>query len=449
MIGKQFVYADVRLSEDRATAYFDYTVETDSETFDLTESLKFPAPLPQTGLTDKLLRALHLALGISYYKTFIPPSIEHPYLMSESEAGFWNEVFQNGLGEFLFINKLGIDDLAKFHAQDGKNIEDLQEFDWQESALLGIGGGKDSIVAGELLKELGIQTTGFVLATGNNTGQAAEVAEVMQVGLLQVERKLDRQILEMNKLDGAYNGHVPISLVFALIGCLLASTENARYVIVANEASASIPQTEGANGAVNHQWSKSLEFERMFQDFIHTYVCSELTYFSIIRPLNSVAIAKLFSAYPKYFEVFTSDNSVFRIVQGERDHPRWSLESPKTLSSFILLGPWLTDDQLLSVFGRNLLDYEELANLLLELLGESDEKVLDCVGTPEELRLSLSLLDKQERFQATALMQLAKNKGLLSAESSDWQSLLALEDEHALPNNLQEKIVTVLKEKIS
>jgi hypothetical protein len=214
----KFIYENIRLDDTRQLISFDYTIETESEVYNLTETLKMPASLPDSSTVDRVLRALHIALGISYYKTYLPPTIDHAYSMTSEEAEFWNSVFKNGLGEFLFKNGLSAERLAKFTEQTGQIVPGVEDdINWQETALLGIGGGKDSIVAGELLKELGIPTSGFVLATGENRGQAQAVADVMQIEMLGVERRIDPQILELNRRADTYNGHIPISLIFALI----------------------------------------------------------------------------------------------------------------------------------------------------------------------------------------------------------------------------------------
>ncbi len=443
MTGIKFIYKQFRTSPDRREFFFEYTVVTNEQTFERQESLLFENPIPDGPTSGKILRAMHLALGVSYYKTFLPPEIEHPYAMDEAEAEFWNTVFKNGLGEFLYKNGLKPEQIAKFSAQSGQNIAEstYEPTAWQESALLGIGGGKDSIVAGEILKSMNIPTEGFVLATGSNTGQAETVAETMQVGIQKVQRFLDAQVFEFKKMPGTYHGHVPISLIFALSGCLLASVKGSRYVIVANEASSSIPQVEHAGMSINHQWSKSIEFEKLFQDFVHQNIASELDYFSLIRPLTSLAVAKIFAKLPQYFEVFTSDNSLFKIEQGEREHPRWSKQSSKSLSSFILLAPWMSDEDLGRTFGRNFLDQTELEPLLINLLG-AGTPVLDCVGTPEELQTCLGLLHEQGRFSDNVLMRVAINEGLV-AENPDQQLQEALElrSNETLPAELRPQII--------
>lgn len=447
MLGKQFVYTSYDVDNERTLLTFRYQIITDEQQFDLNETLKLQKPLPDTPAIQNTLRALHIALGVSYYKAYIPPEIIHPYGMGSGEADFWNTVFEHGLGEFLYTNKLSADRLAHFQQQEGHEQPAPSTEQLQATAMLGVGGGKDSIVAGELLKKLNTPTTGFVLATLTNRGQTQAVVEKMGVDLSAVERRLDPQILQINAMPGAYNGHVPISLIFALVGCLLALQNSSMYVVVANEASASIPHVTTSDGSVNHQWSKSFAFETLFQAYVHEHISPQLQYVSLIRQLSSVAVAKLFAKFPDYFETFTSDNSLFKIKPEQREHPRWSSDSPKSLSSYILLAPWMSDDDLLRAFGRDFLDKQDSEDMLLALLGAADNVVLDCVGTPAELVLSLSLLNQQNRAQDSQLMRTAKDRGLLLAQDTDntLATHLALSDEHALPPQLQQQLEPLLE----
>jgi hypothetical protein len=445
MIGQEFIYDTVEWSQDRREATFRFTIRTDEQSFRLSESIAFAETIPDSYEAAQLERALHLALGMSYYKAFIPPVITHAYAMTDVEASFWNTVFKNGYGEFLYKNRLSYNQLAQFTKQDGNKIDrNKKRQKLEEKALLGIGGGKDSIVAGELLKAIGVPVTGFVLATGEVLGQTQQVSDVMEIQLLAIKRQIDRQIMGINKLEGARNGHIPISFIFGLIGAMTALSSNSAYVIVANEASSSIPQTTHGDMEVNHQWSKSIEFERLFQDYIHTYVSSGLHYFSAIRPLPTLAVAKLFVTYPKYFEVFTSDNSLFRVMPTERTHPRWSQDSSKSLSSFILLAGLLTEEQLDTIFGHNFLNDASLIASFSAIMGENGQVVLDCVGTPAELRASLKRAQERDRFSNTILMDYAVEHGLLE-ETIPYKTLEILEP-HAFPHKLESKLLALLEE---
>jgi hypothetical protein len=450
MADSSFIYKDFVIAPDTQTVSFTYVIRHDDTSYQLSEQLAFPLPLTESNQMQAALRALHLALGISYYKTFMSPTIEHPYAMAENEATFWNDVWRNGLGEFLYINKLDPNKLARFTAQAGTDYPHASAAaPLEPTVLLGIGGGKDSIVSGELLKQLNLPFSGFVMATGEQLGQTKAVAETMDIPLFAIGRKLDTRLLELQELPDAYKGHVPISLIFGLVGTVLAIASGANYVAVGNEASASIPRIRGAFGNVNHQWSKSFAFEEAFQSFVHQHISPDITYFSTIRPLTSVGVAKLFSQHSKYFTVFTSDNSVFRIDPAKRPNARWSLESPKTLSSFILLAPWLSEADLMSAFGRNMLAESMLETLFLELTGQQGEPPLDCVGTIEELTLSLRLLVSQKKFVGSTLLDTAQRRGMLDVSDKELvtqlHAMLELQFEQAFPRILKDKLIALLQ----
>ncbi len=447
----EFIYTAFNVSGDRRTVVFEYCLRHTGAEHSFSESLTFPVPLKDTPEQIRSLRSLHLALGISYYKIFVPPVVTHPYAMDDTEAGFWNTVWRHGLGQFLYDNNLTADKLARFTAHDGQQFEGTTADNEATGAFLGLGGGKDSIVAGELLKATGTAIRGFVMATGEALGQAGEVAKVMDIPLQAVERRLDIHLSEVDKAPDAYHGHVPISLIFALVGTALAIATDTAYVMVANEASASIPQLEHEGQTINHQWSKSFEAEQAIQQYIQRLIDPRVTYFSAIRRLTSIGVAKLFANYPQYFEVFTSDNTVFRIDPARRPSGRWSLESPKSLSSYVLLAPWLSDGNVRRIFGIDFLNEVSLAQLFLEMTGTEGHPPLDCVGTPEELILSMNLLARDGRYGDKALMQLARERGII--HEADWdellQKLLQLQADEALPAKLRDTIANLLQQGLS
>src|SRR6056297_1011775 len=157
MTGQSFYFVRTSWNEARTTLSCDYKIVTDEDEFQLTETLEFPAKIPENSASKRIVKALHLALGISYYKAFVPPAVVHPYKMDVAEAAFWNTVYKKGLAEFLYKNNLSASLLAEFKEQDGVDLGEVDISELKNTALLGLGGGKDSIVAGELLKELEIK----------------------------------------------------------------------------------------------------------------------------------------------------------------------------------------------------------------------------------------------------------------------------------------------------
>lgn len=94
MTNSVFSYEDFVISTDRKEVLFNFTILKDDERHSFTEKYRFDIALVDCQETYRLLRALHMASGISYYKIFVSQEIEHPYAMSTREADFWNTVFR-------------------------------------------------------------------------------------------------------------------------------------------------------------------------------------------------------------------------------------------------------------------------------------------------------------------------------------------------------------------
>jgi hypothetical protein len=189
----------------------------------------------------------------------------------------------------------------------------------------------------------------------------------------------------------------------------------------------------------------------MMQDYIHSYVSADMWYFSAIRPLTSVAVAKIFSHYPQYFEYFTSDNYAFRVSKDARPPERWSLESPKSLSSFILLSAWLSEADLHIIFGRNFLAEPSLEEMFFSLTGISGDQPLDCVGTPEELRASLGEAYRKGTFKDSILMLTGLHYDIIAKDhvlEPSAEKFLKVSSEQSFPPSISDALVSKITEVI-
>ncbi len=443
-----FTFDTFEIAQDSQTLHFTYKITLrDGTEHELTEIIKLPVVIeaPRHRLITKLLQNLHLALGISYYKIFLPPQIIQPYKLDKTAADFWNNVYREGLAEFLYENSLHPESVAEFAVTPdyAEAEEPLPKDTLREEVILAIGGGKDSLVGGEILRDIDIPMVGYTLGTGDHLGQAQSVANAMQTPLLGVERTLDPKIFELNQAEGSLNGHVPISMIFAFVGLLLCVVTGRKYMVVNNEASASIPNTTWQGMVINHQWSKSAHFEQLLQNFVHTQLYEDLHYFSVIRPMSSVAVCKATATYPQYLKVFTSCNLVFRIDPARRPNGRWCGQCAKCVSSFILFLPWLNTAQMHDVFGANFLNDGNKERLFLELCGLEGHKPLDCVGTPEELVLSLNLAAEQKKLENAVLMKLAYTKEIIHKDNwaGKLSSTLQLKPEQYFPPRIEDQLL--------
>jgi len=390
-----FSFVSRELSSDAREALFRYEIRfSDREPIPLTERIVFPEAAStdgiDPGLLDAALDAAHLMLGVSYYKLYVPPVIETARPLSPEQATFWNTVYRKGLGEFCYRNRIDPRHLAAFPFQ---GVVPVQGYDIRRKnrSLLGIGGGKDSIVAGEILKDNGEDFAGLLIETalGEPKGYdiADRVAVAMGVPTVRIGRFLDEMLA--SDLPGAYDGHVPVSGVFAVLGYLSALLLDYSYVIVGNEAGSSEGNVIREGSEVNHQWSKSVEFERLFQRYAGSFLSPGVVYFSLLRPWNEIRIAKRFARLPEYFPVFSSCNRTVRIRK-ERPEKLWCGECPKCVFVFLILSAFLPEETLVGIFGRNLFDDESLLSLFRDILGLGSMKPFDCVGTFSEARVAFS-----------------------------------------------------------
>lgn len=354
-------------------------------------------------LLEKFLEPLELVLGISYYKLYCPRRVAVSFLLSREQARFWNTVYKKGLGEFLYKNDLHPKRIATFPFT--KIQISPARISVRNRALVGIGGGKDSIVAAELLRQSDAHS--FLVETQRRDMISQRVINEIGKPSLCIKRMLDPKLFEHH--EGAYNGHIPISAVYAFLGLLAAALYEYNFVIVANEHSSGVGNLRYHGEIVNHQWSKSAEFEALFQAYTRAYITPDITYFSLLRPFYEIRVAQMFAEHKKYFSLCTSCNRNFTILQ-DRSKSLWCGACPKCAFVFLILAPFLGKKELLGIFQKNLFADSSLIPLYRQLLGFGKQKPFDCVGTFEESRAALFLASKKYKNEPVIQTLLPKIK---------------------------------------
>ncbi|MFO8087825.1 MAG: hypothetical protein R6T91_08530 [Bacteroidales bacterium] len=344
-------------------------------------------------LSDAQIRELAFHIGmvelISYWKAACPKKvIIKPYKLSKPQINFWKKLYFHGLGEFFFTNGIqpSMDDFMEIDAVSAVELE-KRYYHTTHHFIVPVGGGKDSAVSLQLLKEFYGDSREIIPFIMNPRGASHETVE--QAGYLRgdtfiVERTIDPVLLELNN-KGFLNGHTPFSALLAFTSLLISAISRNKNIVLSNESSANEPTIPGTT--INHQYSKSLEFEQDFRHYVSEYISGQFEYFSLLRPLTELQIARIFSRYPQYFPHFKSCNV------GSKDNC-WCGKCPKCLFTFIILSPFLAPHELTGIFGRNLLDDPDQKENYLELSGQSKQKPFECVGTINEVNVSLALTVK-------------------------------------------------------
>lgn len=381
---KTFIFASYELNTDSREIKLRYGLDNGTA---FEEVILLPEGKWKTldaNLLDRALFNLHLIGGISYYKAYCPSEIlVKSGQLSEPEACFWNKLYTQGLGEFFYENKLDFRNLVNFPITPGFE-PGAREIELSKRSLVPLGGGKDSIVACELLKKA---TLDFDIFNMGGHQVCKDVAEVMGKELIVVKRTLSEKLFELNAA-GAMNGHIPITAYVSFLSVLLALLYDYDSVVFANEASSNYGNVELHGMMVNHQYSKSLEFEQDLSGYLAQYLSPSLRVFSLLRPWYELRIAKEYAALTEYHHIATSCNRNFKI-NGDGPKTRWCGECPKCAFVYAILSPFMERNRLKEIFGKNLLKDESLVPLYQELMGEKDIKPFECVGTPDEVKTAL------------------------------------------------------------
>lgn len=386
----------------------------------------------------RALRLLHLIAGVSYYKAAVPPEIVvEGEPLDEALAALLHAVYRNGLGEFAYRNGIELDGRIRFPSSGKAPAPAAEASSDPRRAFVAIGGGKDSLVSIEALRAAGVDQT--VCWIGGSQLIAACAA---RTGLptLNIGRQLAPQLFEFNR-QGALNGHIPVTAVNSAILVLAAALHGAGQVVFSNERSASYGSMIPGTGEVNHQWSKGWAFERLFGEYVERSVAKGLHYYSLLRPLSELAVARLFARTDRYDAHFSSCNRNFHIL-GERPVNRWCGQCPKCHFVFLALAPFMSKPRLVGILGRNLLDDPEQAGGYDALLEYQDHKPFECVGEGRESRAAMAALAQRPEWREDVLVRrfAREIEPQLEAGALGIEPLLAPEGEHRIPPVLWETL---------
>ena len=358
-----------------------------------THKLHLPKELQHDDLSADIIDALVFHIGmielISYWKAACPPMIIiKPYCLGQDLLQWWKKLYYNGLGEFFFVNDIACneDDFMEIHCESVREFPKFR-LPSSESCIVPVGGGKDSAVSLELLKNK-LRVYPMII-----NPRAATVNTVAQAGITEneciiVERSIDPLLLQLNQM-GFLNGHTPFSALLAFESLLVSYLTGIPDVALSNESSANESTIPGLK--VNHQYSKSIEFETDFRTYVEKRLCHNHNYFSFLRPLDELHIALLFSRLDEHHLSFRSCNA------GSKTDI-WCGKCSKCLFTWIILSPFIDEQKLGDIFGANLWEEKALIGDMEQLCGIQEHKPFECVGTREEVRSALDLALKRKKY---------------------------------------------------
>ena len=430
----------VRCRLDPATGVVELVYAFD-EGAPMTETVTIPgAPFvldaARAEAVERALQLLHLVAGVSYYKAAVPAQVSvDSYSVDAGTAELVEGIYLNGLGEFAYRN--GLDLRGRFRLPVAGHAQAAPALGLGTDALVAIGGGKDSLVSIEALRRAGVAQS--VTWIGNSQLIRA-CAERTGLPTLNIGRSLAPALFELNQ-QGAWNGHIPVTAVNSAILVLAALLRGSGQVVFSNERSASYGSQIPGTGEVNHQWSKGWAFEQAFGEHVAAHVAADLQYYSLLRPLSELAVARQFARSDHYDAHFSSCNRNFHIL-GERPVNRWCGVCPKCHFVFLALAPFMPKTRLVRIFGRNLLDDGEQAGGFDALLEFQDHKPFECVGEGRESRAAMATLAARPEWKEDVLVKRFASviQPTLAADELKLEPQLVIDGEHRIPAALWERL---------
>lgn len=385
----EFIYHGYQIKEEKERICLEYDFEIPGlSSFHPTWEFPKKDEENRKYADDSTFRNLAFSLGmvelISYWKIACPPKvIVEAGALTAEQILWWKDLYFNGLGEFYYTNGISEnqEDFMEIVSAGQEISADALSDRRLEGCLVPVGGGKDSAVTLSLLKGEKETNCCYIINPRGATLKTVERAGYGEAQMCCVKRTLDKNMLELNK-QGYLNGHTPFSAIVAFSATIAAYMEGKKYIVLSNESSANESTVEGST--VNHQYSKSFRFEKAFHDYEAEYIGSGTYYFSMLRPLSEFQIAGYFAKCREFHDIFRSCNA------GSKED-KWCGHCPKCLFVCLILSPFLSGEEIIRIFGRDMLNDPDMTEDFRKLTGMEKEKPFECVGSRDEVNAAISL----------------------------------------------------------
>ncbi|MGB6169522.1 MAG: hypothetical protein WBF52_18205 [Geitlerinemataceae cyanobacterium] len=268
--------------------------------------------------------------------------------------------------------------------------------------LLCNGGGKDSLLMARLLddRDRPFDSFSINLHTHANPDKLFELHEQHLYRLKNIPQKIHRQYIiesflnspaaKLHGIEGLevseIRNYEDLPLAYGMFGILpIILQEKYTQLCYGNEKSADSEQIKIGDRVINHAWCKSTECESLYEDYIQQEFISNLTVFSLLKPMSDPLVYRLLSQ-----KVRDDD---LKLVYSCNTSPPWCKSCPKCAYVYLSYMAYVTPEQekeLQHFLGKeNLFDRPDLQLYYRQLMGLEAHNAFECVGEIEENKLAL------------------------------------------------------------
>lgn len=390
-----FRVEDARAAADGGTVRLEFQFTCGETTFapavELAGLRPDEAARADTPTARRLVRALAIVEAFSYWKAFCSPVIEVALPPADpAETAWWESFWPKAMGEFFYRN--GIDFTVpcflRIAARPGPALAGEpagSATGSQASAppLVMFSGGKDSLALAYAIRDDAVPATDFFLY--NPTEGQRSLAESLAGGgrIIEVRRQVLPELLVLNA-SGHPNGHTPYSAYLALAALLVGYLRGSPMVLAGNSRSDDEPNVGSYLGMpVNHQWTKSHEFEAALGAYRDRWLPGAPLYCSPLRPLLELQIIRSLAPHMGAYLKTASCNKTRGLG--------WCRKCAKCAWVFLATSGLFGHDLAVSKAGGDLFADPELSGLYEAMAGlpGAGDKPFECTGTEEEVRSAI------------------------------------------------------------
>ena len=344
-----------------------------------------------TPTARRMIRALAIIEAFSYWKALCSPVIEVALPAPDAaELDWWRSFWPGAMGEFFYRNGIdytvpGFLDIRAAAGPEPAGSEPAgpgrDERAVTAPPLVMFSGGKDSLALARIVTSGGAVPADFFLY--NPVARQWGLAESLAHGgrFLEVRRTILAELLRLNAA-GHPNGHTPFSAYLAIAAMLAGYLRGTGFVVAGNSRSDDEPNVESYLGhPVNHQWTKSYEFESALAAYRDRWLPGAPGYSSPLRPLYELQIiASLSGDIDGYLRTASCNR-----VKGEG----WCRSCAKCAWVFLATAALFGHDLAVRKTGGDMFADPALAGVYAEMVGLTGSKPFECTGTEEEVRTAI------------------------------------------------------------
>jgi len=372
----------------------------------------------------RLIRALAIVEAFSYWKALCSPVIEVALpAPDDAELAWWQAFWPGAMGEFFYRNQIdytvpGFLDI-RGHADAGGDVPAGDRAAPAGPPLVLFSGGKDSLALARIVSaSAGTAPVDFFLYNPGERlrGLAGSLASGGR--LVEVRRAILPELLALNAA-GHPNGHTPFSAYLAFAAMLTGYLRGNGPVMAGNSRSDDEPNVRSYLGRpVNHQWTKSSDFETAVRTYRDRWLPGVPGYSSPLRPLYEVQIiASLAGDVDAYLRTVSCNQA-----RGGG----WCRSCAKCAWVFLATAALFGHDLAIRKTGGDMFADPALSGVYQEMAGLTGVKPFECTGSEDEVRAAIQAVGHGQPPDAyPALAACLRDPGVagarpLAALLADW-----------------------------